>query len=249
MFLEHAEPFFYYTGSKEAVLLIHGFTGSPSEMLLLGDFLRTNGYNVLGIRLAGHGTTEKDLARMKWHDWYYTVLDGYYFLQGICNKIHIIGLSMGGLLALHLASNFPVNSVISLSTPIFISSHRGMAFLPPRPLAKRLSLKKRRKHFPGLPDYYSTAYKTMPLISVHELKDCLKTVMHSMKKITAPLLIMQSKNDHTVEWHSAEYIYENAGSKEKELLLLEKSGHIMTLDCEHETVFQNIAKFLEKYHK
>ena len=56
MITSGAEPFLLPGGSK-GVLLIHGFTGSPSEMILLGNYLYRQGYTVLGVRLAGHGKT------------------------------------------------------------------------------------------------------------------------------------------------------------------------------------------------
>ena len=63
MILPGAEPFFL-PGGKRGVLLIHGFTGLPAEMLLLGQYLNMRGYTVLGVRLAGHATTVEDMSHM-----------------------------------------------------------------------------------------------------------------------------------------------------------------------------------------
>ena len=121
MITSGAEPFLLPGGSK-GVLLIHGFTGSPSEMILLGNYLYRQGYTVLGVRLAGHGTTVEEMANTNWHEWYHSACDGYHLLRGICSEISVIGLSMGGLLAMRIGRDFPVKKIISMSAPVYIST-------------------------------------------------------------------------------------------------------------------------------
>ena len=91
-------------GGKKGVLLIHGFTGLPAELLLMGEFLNKQGFTVLGVRLAGHGTTVEDMSHMTWEDWMDSVRDGYALLSGYCEDISVIGHSMGGLFALLLST-------------------------------------------------------------------------------------------------------------------------------------------------
>jgi carboxylesterase len=94
MIIPTAEPF-YYPGNKIGCLLVHGFTGSPKEMHWMGEYLESQGYTVLGIRLAGHATCLEDMSRMTWQDWATSVEDGYHLLKGCVDRIFIIGLSMG----------------------------------------------------------------------------------------------------------------------------------------------------------
>ena len=77
-------------------------------MILLGNYLYRQGYTVLGVRLAGHGTTVEEMANTNWHEWYHSACDGYHLLRGICSEISVIGLSMGGLLAMRIGRDFPV---------------------------------------------------------------------------------------------------------------------------------------------
>ena len=107
-------------GGKKGVLLIHGFTGLPAELLLMGEFLNKQGFTVLGVRLAGHGTTVEDMSHMTWEDWMDSVRDGYALLSGYCEDISVIGHSMGGLFALLLATEEIVSHVVTLAAPIFI---------------------------------------------------------------------------------------------------------------------------------
>ena len=77
-------------------------------MRLLGEYLHQQGLTVLGVRLAGHGTTPQDLNETKWQDWYKAVSDGVYRLQAGCDRVSIVGLSMGGLLTIKAAAELPV---------------------------------------------------------------------------------------------------------------------------------------------
>ena len=122
--IEGGEPFFMKGGSS-GVLLIHGFTGLPAGMFLLGEFLNRAGFSVLCPRLAGHGTSERDLMRTNKNDWFNSVLDGFYILRGICDKIFVVGHSMGGLLTLKLAVKYQISKIITLAAPIFIDEGMG----------------------------------------------------------------------------------------------------------------------------
>ena len=132
MIISGAESFFLQ-GGNHGVLLIHGFTGSPAELLLLGQYLQMKGLTVLCLRLAGHGTDEQDLSHMTKDDWLASVYDGYSILRGCCDKISVVGHSMGALLALNVAAfKNDINRIVTLAAPIFIDESLGLQFLPPR---------------------------------------------------------------------------------------------------------------------
>jgi carboxylesterase len=97
--LPGAEPFLL-PGSKKGALLIHGFTGSPSEMRLLGEHLHRENYTVLAPRLAGHGTTPEDMACTSWRHWYGSGLDAYPFLAAPSGGNFLVWLFLCGLVAL-----------------------------------------------------------------------------------------------------------------------------------------------------
>ena len=116
--IQTAEPFFFLGDStKPACLLVHGFTGAPKEMRLLGELLNQHGYTCLGVRLTGHATTPEDMVRSRYTDWMASVEDGYHLLRGVSDRIFIIGLSMGGVLSLLMSSRLKVEGVAALSAP------------------------------------------------------------------------------------------------------------------------------------
>lgn len=244
MILHGGEPFFL-KGGENGVLLIHGFTGAPAEMLLLGQHLHKLGFTVLGIRLAGHGTTPEDLAHMNYGDWYDAVCDGYSLLTGCCKKIAAAGQSMGGLLTLKLAADAELAGAVSLATPIFIHEDRKLSRLPCREKCEGVFFPKKRRYIAGIPEICNASYGEMPLMAVHELLDLIEDVKRELPRVKCPLLVMQSYNDHTVRDRSANYIHRRAGTENKELYWLDKSGHLLTLDCQREEVFTKVGSFLQ----
>ncbi len=239
--MEGAEPLFLLGGDC-GVLLIHGFTGSPAEMGLLGEFLHKKGYTVLAPRLSGHGTTVEEMANTQWSHWYSTVEDAYHILKSICNRVVVIGLSMGGLLAFKLGTEYKVDKIVSLSTPIFIADKR-LDLLPVYRMFRKF-VPKKRKAYADIPSKYTVCYKSTPLRSLSSLLDLIQHVDALLPSIAVPLLIIQGRRDHTVQARSAQYIYDKVGTEDKQLIWLEKSGHIVTIDIEREGVFAYIADFL-----
>ncbi len=240
--LKGAEPFLL-PGGDQGVLLVHGFTGSPAEMRLLGEFLQRQGYTVLAPRLCGHGTCPEEMAGTVWRHWYTEVENGFYYLQGLCRKVSVVGLSMGALLSLKLSLEYPVAHVVAMSPPLFLADSR-LPFLRVYRLFNRFAPKRRRKLYP-VDAKYSVAYNRTPLRSLDSLLDLIEQVKDCLPLVTKPLLIIQSRSEHTVRPESAQFLYDCAGSCRKELLWLKKSGHIVTLDMERELVFDEIHEFLQ----
>ena len=238
-----AEPFFL-PGGPHGVLLIHGFTGLPAEMLLMGKYLQQQGFSVLGVRLDGHGTSPEDLAHTNWNNWFDSVCDGYALLRGCCAVISAVGLSMGGLMALHLSVRRTLQRVVCCSAPVFIAAGRGIGQLPPREECQGRYVPKARRRLLDVPPACNATYRRMPLMAVHELLEVIRTVKAELAAVRPPLLIVQSRQDHTVEPRSAKYIYEHVGSAVRDLLWLETSGHLVTLDRERTLVFERAAGFI-----
>ena len=242
MILSGAEPFLLM-GGTHGVLLIHGFTGLPAELLLMGQFLQNRGFTVLGVRLAGHGTSAEDLSHMTKEDWMDSVRDGYALLSACTERISVAGHSMGGLLALLLAAEKPVERVATLAAPMFICEERGIQYLPPREASRGKYVPKARRKLKNVPAAVNRTYRKMSLNSVHELVDTMEWTKARLSEVKVPLLIIHSHEDHTAAPKSADYLYEHVASTEKEILWLKDSGHLLPLDVDRETVFARVADF------
>lgn len=120
------DPFFYQ-GSETGILLIHGFTGTPSELRPMGRYLEKQGYTVYAPLLPGHGTSPEEMECTSWKDWWACVFNAYdrLRLQGKVRQIVAVGLSMGGALALKLAQEREVAGVVPFVL-LFIYKIKGI---------------------------------------------------------------------------------------------------------------------------
>ena len=89
------------------VLLIHGLGGTPIELRFIAQSLARAGHTVYCCQLAGHCGTPEELRRSTWQEWYASVEAAHDRLREHCDIIVAGGLSMGGILATHLAQQPP----------------------------------------------------------------------------------------------------------------------------------------------
>jgi len=240
-----AEPFFF-PGDRVGCLLIHGFTGAPKEMLWMGEYLAAQGHTVLGIRLAGHATQPADMLRMRWRDWVAGVEDGYHLLRRSTDHIFAIGLSMGGALALHHGAHHPVSGVIAMSAPYSLGAD------PRLPYAQYLQYI--QPNIPKGPSDWQNPdaaadhvdYPYYPTRAIAELRDLLVEVRAALPEIQVPVLLVHSHKDGGVLPLNAEQIYSHLLAKDKTLLWVENSGHVITREPDRQQVFEAAEAFIQR---
>lgn len=244
MHLQGAEPFFL-PGGAHGVLLIHGFTGLPAELRLMGEYLNERGFTVLAVRLAGHGTTVEDLSRTEHEDWMDSVRDGCAILRGACARISVVGHSMGAVFALLLSIEAEIAHVVSLGAPIMIAPEQGIEHLPTREACIDRYVPKARRKLTNVPPGANNTYRRMPLVSIHEMMDVIAILCTQIRNVDTPLLIVHGERDHTADPKSADYLYENVRSRRCEKFILPAAGHLLPLDMGvRERVFARTVKFL-----
>jgi carboxylesterase len=248
MIIPTAEPFFF-PGNQTGCLLVHGFTGAPKEMRWMGEYLSSQGYTVLGVRLAGHATKIEDMMRMKWWDWLASVEDGYWILNGCTSSIFIIGLSMGGILSLLFSSHHKVNGVVVMSTLYTIPEDPRLPFISI--LSGLIPTVDK-----GKPDWHNpdaskdhVDYPFYPTKGVIQLRDLLIEMHSALPKILVPALIVHSKADGSVPEQDAVDIYRKIGSSDKELMWVENSGHVIPREPDRQLVFNKINEFIQRVQK
>ncbi|MBS4024597.1 MAG: alpha/beta fold hydrolase [Clostridia bacterium] len=235
---------FYFIGGKVGCLLVHGFSGSPSEMRQLGEFLANAGYTVAGVRLAGHGKTHEVMAKTRWTDWYRSVEKGYWKLRETCDTIFAIGLSMGGALCLYGATRLNFAGVVSICAPIYLADRK--AYLAPafQHLIKFYRKKSSTKDQALNQETGRFTNQLIPMAALVSLLKLIKEVKGKLPGVKLPVLVIQSKKDGVVLPKSGHYIYKHLGASDKELVWLEKSGHLATIDSEQDVVFKLVEEFL-----
>jgi carboxylesterase len=233
----------FKSNGKKGCLLLHGFTSCPFELRLLGDHLQNEGFSISIPLLPGHGTSLRDLKAQSWMDWYEAAKMALFELRKTCQTVFVIGLSMGGSIALHLSAHYEVDGIVALAPGLYLKnkfSFLSHVLYPFYPYSK--------KWFgPDIKaDVETITYDKIPVKSLSELLRMFKHLRDDLTDINAPLLIIYAKQDHVINGKSAQEIYKKVSSKNKRILGLNDSYHIITLDVEKEQVFRETLNFLKE---
>ncbi len=238
---------FHLEGGPISVLLIHGFTGAPPEMRLLADYLHKRGYTVSVPLLPGHGTTPEDMNQQKWSDWADHADKALAVLRNQSEAVFVGGLSMGALLTLYLAARHAEIAGAMVYSPALRTRSRSVHLTP---LAKHLvsTLPKEKETDLVDPDALNLlwSYPVYPVAAAHELLKLQRAVRSSLPQITCPLLIMHSTGDKSIHPRSAQLVYENINSQQKDLITLNGSGHCITVDREWMQVADATSQFIRQ---
>lgn len=240
--LEGAEEFSLGEGPVGA-LLVHGFTGSPQGLRGLGEYLAERGIAVEGIRLPGHGTTWEDLNLRRPQEWVGAVEQGFAKVSADRAKTFVVALSFGAALAIDFCARHPddVAGLVTLAGMVHTKDPRR--FLAP--LIKRLT-----KSVAGVgndiadPAMRELAYDRLPTAAAHHMLRFLRGARASLPSVHCPLLVVHSRNDHTVEPSNARAIIDGAASEDKHLVWLTNSYHVITLDVDRQEVFERTYEFI-----
>lgn len=221
----------------------HGFTGSPVSMRDWSGHLADTGFAVNMPLLAGHGTTWQDLGRTPWEHWYRDFEAAYLELAGRCDTVYVAGMSMGGALALRVAALHPVAGV-ALVNP-------GLTFSDKRAKYSGL-LKFALKSVPAIGDDMKLqgvsegAYSRTPVAAVHQLSQLFTDTISLLPRVTAPTLVFRSTVDHVVPDSSMDVLLEKIGSTDVQVVSLENSYHVATMDNDAPLIFSQSADFFRR---
>jgi carboxylesterase len=228
------------------VLVLHGFTGNPYSMRPLAQRCAEAGYSVELPRLPGHGTSLDDLVTRRWSDLVEAALGAYDEIAERCDKVAVVGLSVGGGLTALIAEER--------------SDVAGCVFINPMLKGPGAELEQGLKELidsglevmatDGGSDIKKEGtteakYDGWPLRALQSVIDGVEVVGTKLSLITAPSLLLSSRVDHTVAPENGDEIV-NKSSGPVERIWLEESYHVATLDNDQDTVERSTIEFLAK---
>ncbi len=229
---------------RAAALCLHGLTGTPYEVRSLGEAIAAAGIRAVGPVLPGHNQTPERLATTSYTEWLEAAREEFHRLREDCGTVFIVGLSMGGLLALALAEEEAVDGLVVIGTPLVL--RQPFAWLIP--LVKHVFPMSPKSRGSDIRDPAARArhagYRVMPLNSVHELQRLQRRVRSRLARITAPILVAHGAHDRTASPCDAIEIRDSVSSEVCEHLLLAASGHIVPVDFDGDALAQAAAEFL-----
>jgi len=247
--IKGAEPFFYKKGEEKGILLLHGFSSSPKDLVYLGKYLAKKGITVSAPLLKGHGTCVEQMSLTKYDDWLDDTEKALNILKKQCKKVYIAGISAQGNTAAILAAKHRIDGIIFLGAPIFFKKQGwvnvGSIILP---IFRHFIPFYRKWYHKNLPDVLMKNRVTYHKLSLRSCGEAYKIIKISKKilpKIKCPALIMQTKTDIQVRDDSPKYIYDHIGSVKKKIVWLPPSYHVFVIDRKKEIAFKEIYRFLK----
>jgi carboxylesterase len=256
--------------ARTGVLLIHGLTGTPNEMRLLAKGLNKQGFTVYAVQLAGHCGEMADLVATRWSQWLDSVESGLDRLSAHVDRVVVGGLSMGAVLSLAVAQRRPqqVVAVCALSTtfrydgwsmpvytrlsfllPLFrlLRIGRNSVFMEQPPYGiKDEALRARIVAQMHGGDSAEAGLPGNPWWSVIEMRALAAHVLKNLSQVKAPCLVIHARNDDISAVSNAQAIVRGVTQAPVELLLLDNSYHMITIDRERRTVIARTAEFVER---
>lgn len=232
----------YYPGNRIGVLLVHSLSGTPQKLEFLAKALSRANFTVLAPCLSGHGTDPANLVKTHYSNWLSEVRESITRLKAICEKVYIIGDSLGGGLGMVASLSNPVAGIVTMSTPIFYRRHIiwNMVF----------------KTAGRFMEYYvkkGSGYKSYQKVPVKIIKEAYEftgnEVKTSISEINVPVMVIQGKKDPIVHPRSAQYIYNNIATDKKELIWVDKGEHSLATGSEKEKIFEEIINFINRQVK
>lgn len=242
----NAKPFLLESGDN-AVLLIHGFTGSPSHMRTIGEAAHAAGFTARGILLPGHGTTIDDMEKSSGAQWLAASREAMVEMQKRYRHVAVGGLSMGGILAMLIAEAFNPSALLLFAPALRYKQLTNYA----SPVAKhfmRVAKWRPRAFSPEefLRDY-DFGYPDAPVKMVEEMTALQRKAKRGMAKISCPTLILQSHHDESVHVTVPERIAGGIASTVKEICWVDQSPHVLTIGPDRQYVNERVVDFLQRY--
>jgi len=241
---EEGKPFSSVGTGSVGCLVMQGFTGTVGSVRYYAEQLAAKGLSIEAPRLTGHGTRWQDVNKCRYADWIRDAEQAYQLLAGRCSKVFVTGLSMGGTLILYLAEHHPeIAGVIPINAPVFMTDKRA----PLLPILKYLVAST-----PAIasdimePGVVEPAYDRTPTAGAHEMVKLLAVTREGLGRITQPLLVMRSTHDHVVPHGCGPFIMEHVASKDKQIIVFERSAHVVTMDYDKDAVVEATWSFIQR---
>ncbi len=233
-----------HDGSKNGILLVHGFTGSAAHMRKLAEALASRGHSVRTINLPGHATTEDDMAKCTWQGWLYAVKQAAMDMMNEMDTFTICGLSMGGVLALLVAEQMKVDACVPISAPMAVNNRLLPLAKFAAPLMPRIAWGPPTERHAALDSAYDFGYTGFPTAKGADLNQLIKLARRNLFNITCPVLCVQSDADETIWAGSADAILEGVSSGIRQKLWLTEVPHVCTISRELPSIAEAIDKLM-----
>lgn len=233
-------------------LLLHGFGDTPQTLAGLAKKLKSGGYGVYAPLLPGHGRTMASFTKSGADEWARAAKDAFVEMRSRHQSVAIVGLSMGGALAVALAADVqeevPALALIApyIEMPrllrVAASTHRLWGRF-----AGEVSAQNPRSIRDPIEREKSLAYGTVTGSALYQLLKVVRRARKALADVKAPTLLIQSREDPRCSPRGAEQAMKAIGAREKKLVWTEGAGHVITVDYGHVRVYSEVKDWLDTH--
>ncbi len=229
-------------------LLVHGLNGSQRDMTEMEERLAAHGVSTENILLPGHGSHVRDMLPLGWPEWTAAVQRELRLLKQRCDAVFLIGHSLGGALCLHTAAHEEVAGVVSMCAPLHMQPWTRSVVDVAKRVTPLVPTLREDVHDPDARRKYTRdVYRWTPMAPVASMLEHLPQLRRELPQVTVPVLVMAALHDHVVPVRDGREIYRLLGSKEKHLVILHHSYHVIMKDHDREEVMSRTLAFIQRH--
>lgn len=238
-------------GTRDAVLLLHGFGDTPQTLTYLADALHDQGWNVHAPLLPGHGRSLHAFASSRATQWIGSAREALDYLLARYQRVALVGLSMGGAIAAILAAERERVVALALVAPYVELPPRLRRLVKHHQLVRVVAPVVRGNSERSILDpderARSLGYRAMTPWLARELAWIAERARGALPRIRIPTLVAQSRGDNRLAAAVAERAFAALGARDKELFWIDGAGHVITVDYGRDKVINAIAVWLRRW--
>jgi carboxylesterase len=235
------------------VLLLHGGGDTPQVLAGLANHLHERGFSVRVPLLSGHGRALSAFSTVRATQWHVDTRREYALMRTNHDWVAIVGLSMGGALAIALAAEEPTLPALVLlapyaSMPLMLrgaavtSAWWGAAY----PYFASRGSASVRDPAAAARGFGHGVFTPAALRALH---DVVVDASRALPAVRAPALMIQSTEDNRISRKRGAHTFALLGSAEKQLVWVEGAGHVITVDFGYARVFELTTGWLEQHRR
>ncbi|KAF1060218.1 alpha/beta hydrolase [Burkholderia gladioli] len=250
-------------GDGHAVLLLHGLSSSPLELRYLARYLQDEGFTICAPVIEGYSAGSAELPMERWIE---GAVREYDALAARYERVSVVGLSIGGALALRLIQERPDAQALALLS--LTLTYNGWAIPWYRfilDLAYYTPLRHRYRYREAEPfglrnealrakiaramerDAFSEVGPSeISLPALHQANRLARLARRQLGEIENDTLVIHSIDDETSSPRNPNTIIERIGASFLRTIWLDDSYHMITSDNEREIVARETALFLRE---
>ncbi|WP_322051892.1 alpha/beta hydrolase [Paraburkholderia bannensis] len=250
-------------GDGHAVLLLHGLSSSPIELRYLARYLQNEGFTVCAPLIEGYSAGSSEQTMEQWVESAAREFDA---LAARYERVSIIGLSIGGALAMRLVRERPsAQSLVLLSLTLaydgwaipwyrflldwayYTPMRHTYRYRESEPFGVRNeALRKKIARAMQRNSFSEVGPSTISLPALHQALRLARAARKDVAAIENDTLVIHAIDDETSSPRNPRYVIDNIGANFLRTLWLDDSYHMITSDNEREIVARETTLFLRE---